>query len=64
MIQFKTKTNTLFCFWDWIFGTLYVPKQYEKLDLGLPSEEGKQFNSVLNFYWQPFKAVFHQRRNQ
>jgi hypothetical protein len=41
-----------------------VPKQYEKLDLGLPSEEGKQFNSVLNFYWQPFKAVFYQQRNQ
>ncbi len=61
---YDTNYGKIFAFWDWIFGTLYVPQQYEKLDLGLPSEEGKPFNSVLNFYWQPFKAVFHQQRNQ
>lgn len=61
---YDTNYGKIFAFWDWIFGTLYVPKQYEKLDLGLPSEEGNQFNSVLNFYWQPFKAVFYQHRNQ
>jgi sterol desaturase/sphingolipid hydroxylase (fatty acid hydroxylase superfamily) len=47
----------IFAIWDWMFGTLYVPKSYEQLDLGLSGDEGKQFNSVADFYLQPFKAV-------
>ncbi|TAF12163.1 MAG: fatty acid hydroxylase family protein [Nostocales cyanobacterium] len=54
----------IFAVWDWIFGTLYVPRNYEKLDLGLPGDEGKTFDSVFNFYWQPFKAVFEQSKNK
>lgn len=48
--------------WDWMFGTLYVPKQYEKLDLGLSGDEGKSFNSVANFYLKPFETVFKSEK--
>jgi sterol desaturase/sphingolipid hydroxylase (fatty acid hydroxylase superfamily) len=47
----------IFAIWDWMFGTLYVPKSYEQLDLGLPDDEAQQFKTVADFYLQPFKAV-------
>ncbi|MBD2387014.1 sterol desaturase family protein [Cylindrospermum sp. FACHB-282] len=54
----------IFAIWDWMFGTLYVPNSYEHLDLGLPGDEGKPFDSVANFYLQPFKAVLKNAKNR
>ena len=44
-------------FWDWIFGTLYVPRNYEKLSFGLANGESNLFNSVTNMLLQPLRAI-------
>lgn len=44
----------VFAFWDWLFGTLYVPKGYEKLEFGVAREEPNPFNSVQEIYLKPF----------
>ena len=54
----------IFAIWDWMFGTLYVPKTFEKLDLGLPNNEAKIFNTVTKFYLQPFRAVFKSSQSE
>jgi sterol desaturase/sphingolipid hydroxylase (fatty acid hydroxylase superfamily) len=47
----------IFAFWDWIFGTLYVPAQKrEEFPLGLGGEE-TQYSSVLRLYWLPFQKA-------
>jgi len=43
-----------FALWDWIFGTLYVPKEKEELEFGIPPEDQKEFRSVKNLYLKPF----------
>jgi hypothetical protein len=47
-----------------MFGTLYVPKTFEKMDLGLPNNEAKTFNTVTKFYLQPFRAVFKSSQSE
>ncbi|WDI31645.1 sterol desaturase family protein [Hyphococcus flavus] len=32
----------IFAFWDWIFGTLYVPENFEKLEFGVADATGKR----------------------
>ena len=48
----------IFAFWDWVFGTLYVPKGYEKLEYGISREEPNPFNSVVDIYLKPFRMAF------
>ncbi|MGH1366745.1 MAG: sterol desaturase family protein [Calditrichia bacterium] len=43
-----------FALWDWMFGTLYVPKEKENLEFGIPPEHQKDFRSVRNLYLKPF----------
>ncbi|MEM9145890.1 MAG: sterol desaturase family protein, partial [Pseudomonadota bacterium] len=31
----------IFAFWDWMFGTLYVPKRHEVLEFGLADAAGR-----------------------
>jgi sterol desaturase/sphingolipid hydroxylase (fatty acid hydroxylase superfamily) len=47
----------IFAFWDWLFGTLYVPRQYEKISVGLSDGESELYNSVSNILLQPFRAI-------
>jgi sterol desaturase/sphingolipid hydroxylase (fatty acid hydroxylase superfamily) len=46
--------------WDWIFGCLYIPSSYEKLNFGLANGESNLFNSVSNIFLQPFRSVWQQ----
>lgn len=48
----------IFAVWDWAFGTLYVPKGYEKLQFGISREEPNPFGSVLEFYVKPFRMAW------
>lgn len=48
----------IFAFWDWVFGTLYVPKGYEKLEYGISREEPNPFNSVVEIYLKPFRMAY------
>ena len=45
-------------FWDWVFGTLYIPIGYEKISFGLANGESQMYNSTTNLFVQPFKAVW------
>ncbi|BAY65520.1 sterol desaturase-like protein [Calothrix brevissima NIES-22] len=50
----------IFGFWDWIFGSLYVPSNYEKLNFGLANGESIFFNSVFNLLLHPFRAIWQR----
>ena len=44
----------VFALWDWMFGTLHVPKKYEEFAIGL-GEEGNPHDSVWRAYWVPVR---------
>lgn len=48
----------IFAVWDWAFGTLYVPKAYEKLEFGVSREEPNPFGSVTQIYLKPFRLAW------
>lgn len=52
--HFDKNFGLIFAFWDWIFGTLYVPKGYEKLEFGVSKETPNPFLSVQDIYLKPF----------
>jgi sterol desaturase/sphingolipid hydroxylase (fatty acid hydroxylase superfamily) len=47
----------VFAIWDWMFGTLYVPKRGETFALGLDSGEAPKFHSVSAMYLRPFRNI-------
>lgn len=48
--------------WDGMFGCLYVPKERETLQLGVPGADPRDFSSVAKLYFLPFaKAARHMR---
>ncbi|MCS6948217.1 MAG: sterol desaturase family protein [Steroidobacteraceae bacterium] len=55
----------IFSFWDWLFGSLYIPREREQFRLGLPGGENTRFDSVWNLYAEPFvgaaRAVLRRR---
>lgn len=43
-----------FALWDWIFGTIYVPKQDEPFRLGLPEGRGAgQYETLSELFFRP-----------
>lgn len=50
--------GVLFALWDWMFGTLYVPKEHEHLVFGLQDGEDHEYQSVGGLYAVPFKKVW------
>lgn len=52
----------IFAFWDWIAGTLYVPKHRETLDLGLSDDEHLAFDTVWQLYARPFRVLWRRFR--
>lgn len=43
--------------WDWMFGTLYVPKEKEEIHFGLAGDEDEDYQTLLKMYWVPFKKI-------
>ena len=41
--------------WDGLFGTLYVPREPETLQVGLPDADPREFSTVRQLYFLPFK---------
>ena len=41
--------------WDALFGTLYVPREPETLQVGLPDADPREFSTVRQLYFLPFK---------
>jgi len=52
--HFDKNMGLIFAFWDWLFGTLYVPRHYEKLTFGLSRDNPNPFNSIADIYLKPF----------
>lgn len=48
----------IFAFWDWMFGSLYVPKEREQLEFGIGNGEEHLYSSPLKLYLLPFKRAF------
>ena len=46
-----------FALWDWMFGTLYVPRRREHLAFGLGHKEAARLRTVRGLYLQPFRDV-------
>ena len=52
--HFDKNLGLIFPIWDYLAGTLYVPKEPESFSVGLAEEE---FNSVWQLYFSPFSRV-------
>lgn len=52
--HFDKNLGFTFAFWDGLFGTLYVPKEKEKLTFGLGSNENEKFSTFWSLYLMPF----------
>lgn len=48
----------IFSFWDWLFGTIYIPKHKENLSLGLANDPPSDYDSLLKLYWGPFGRIY------
>lgn len=48
----------VFAFWDWLYGTLYVPKSFEKIEYGITRKERNPFNSVTDLFIMPFRDAW------
>ncbi|MBP0016991.1 MAG: sterol desaturase family protein [Cyanobacteria bacterium SBLK] len=46
----------VFSFWDYLFGTLYVPTQREQLIVGIPGE--RDYENIWQLYFQPFTKAW------
>ncbi|WP_420413272.1 creatininase family protein [Roseibium sp.] len=44
----------VFSWWDWLFGTLYIPKEKETFKLGINGEEANPFHATHEMLWKPF----------
>ncbi len=47
----------IFAIWDWMAGTLYVPRERESLSFGLAGDEQRDFDGVLALYLLPLRNV-------
>lgn len=60
--HFDKNFSSFFSFWDWVFGTLYVPQGREDVSFGLTGEQD-DFRTVKNLYVDPFLRPFKKRRS-
>lgn len=51
--HFGKNLGGMLAIWDWLAGTLYVPRADEELAFGLPDEEHREYNSVTQLYLLP-----------
>jgi len=48
----------IFATWDYLFGSLYVPKEKETIEFGIGGGEEHLYSSPLKLYVLPFKKAF------
>jgi len=51
-----------FALWDWVFETLYLPKEREELEFGLSNDEDEDYTSVVHLFTLPFIKNFQAGR--
>merc|ERR1739838_972633 len=47
----------IFSFWDYMFGTIYVPKVREELTIGLGESD---YHNIWQLYYVPFLQAYKQ----
>ncbi len=45
--------GNVFALWDWLFGTLYVPRERERIRFGIAADEAAELDGPLRLYWVP-----------
>jgi sterol desaturase/sphingolipid hydroxylase (fatty acid hydroxylase superfamily) len=50
--------------WDYLFGSLYVPKQKEAIEFGIGNGEEQLYSSPLKLYLLPFKRALRLLRKR
>ncbi|MBI2393802.1 MAG: sterol desaturase family protein [Deltaproteobacteria bacterium] len=55
--HYHKNMGSTFALWDWMFGTLYVTKGFERLQFGLPPSERNHGNSVWSAVMDPIFAA-------
>jgi sterol desaturase/sphingolipid hydroxylase (fatty acid hydroxylase superfamily) len=55
--HFNRNFGSEFALWDWIFGTLYIPRRREDLILGLGAEENRRLGSTWEMLINPIRAM-------
>ncbi len=61
--HFDKNMGLIFAFWDGLFGSLYIPKTYEKLTFGLSRDNPNPFKSMSDIYLMPFAWARRTLRN-
>jgi len=56
--HFDKNFGIVLSIWDALLGTLYLPREKEKLTYGLGNEENEAFRSVWRLYLYPFFSVY------
>lgn len=44
----------VFSWWDWLFGTLYIPRERETFKFGIDGHEANPFHASHEMLWKPF----------
>ena len=57
--HFNKNFGVTFAIWDWIFGTLYIPKEKEDLVFGLGLDTPQIHPSLAKAYTQPLAEIAH-----
>ncbi len=63
--HFNRNYGSQFALWDWMFGTLYVPKAREKLNFGIDADSTERMRTIRGLYLEPFRdagALVRRRR--
>jgi len=55
--HFDKNMGFIFAIWDYLFGTLYVPRARERLVFGLSGGEDREYYSVARLYLLPFRKA-------
>lgn len=51
--HFDKNMGLVLSVWDWLCGTLYVPKQQENLTFGIDGKEDEQYQNLFKLYFLP-----------
>ncbi len=57
--HFNKNCGFALAIWDWIFGTLYVPKNRETFPMGLTTEPDPTWHTMTQFYWRPINLAYN-----
>lgn len=59
-MHFDRNMGLIFSFWDKLFGTLYIPRAFEKLTFGINRRVRNPYSSVGGMYLTPFRESWRE----